>query len=69
MKYIVRRVTKIVKIIPNTNERLTDEDTIALAGYEEFAGTADIQFTNEGMDLTITFAGDVFGEIYPFRPN
>lgn len=42
-----------------------DDDTIALTGDREFAGTAKIEVSGNKMAFVITFTGNVFGEIYP----
>ena len=42
------------------------ENSFTLSGYEPFNGAATINFFEDKMDLTITFEGDIFGELYTF---
>lgn len=42
------------------------ENTLVLSGYEDFDGTATVNFYENKLDFTITFAGNIFGELYSF---
>ncbi|WP_420643397.1 hypothetical protein [Candidatus Leptofilum sp.] len=43
------------------------EDTsVILSGYDEFSGSATVAFFADKMDLTITFDGNIFAELYEF---
>jgi len=42
------------------------QNTVLLSGYEEFNGSATINFYENKLDLTINFEGTIFGELYVF---
>ena len=40
--------------------------SLILSGYDDFNGAATVAFFDDKMDLTITFEGDIFAELYVF---
>lgn len=42
------------------------ETSLVLSGYDEFNGAATVAFFADKMDLTITFDGNIFAELYEF---
>jgi hypothetical protein len=42
------------------------ENSLVLSGNEAFNGSATVNFFEDKMDLTITFEGNIFGELYLF---
>ena len=43
-----------------------EQNTIILSGNEAYNGSATIQFYGDKFDLTISFEGTIFGELYVF---
>jgi hypothetical protein len=48
------------------NYLFVGENSFVLSGYEAFNGSATVNFFEDKMDLTITFEGNIFGELYLF---
>ncbi|MEZ4594662.1 MAG: hypothetical protein R3D55_26480 [Chloroflexota bacterium] len=46
--------------------RFVAETSLVLSGYDEFNGAATVAFFADKMDLTITFDGSIFAELYEF---
>ena len=42
------------------------ENSLILSGDEAFNGAATVNFFEDKMDMTITFEGNIFGELYLF---
>ena len=42
------------------------ENSFTLSGFEDFNGAATVNFFEDKMDVTITFEGNIFGELYTF---
>lgn len=43
-----------------------EQNTLILSGYDEYNGSATVQFYGDKFDLTISFEGTIFGELYVF---
>lgn len=42
------------------------ENTLVISGYDEFNGSATVNFYENKLDFTINFDGTIFGELYSF---